>query len=213
MVNVKRRNAATSKTSPLSALPYTKMKRRTRLVYKQHKKAVERINNPFMTRRKKKKSTDEPPNPNLQRESLIHLALVEWILHNAYIKTVHELWNKFLVDWSCLPERFHPANCHRPRVLYNMVQMMTRKTRKIENRQQVKRERSKIPDLRPGETVLQFVNRRRNEDEVQRVLQEKRLIEESLQKTDERKEGHVDGKIERKENEGKKENDAKEEKK
>ena len=95
---------------------------------------------------------------------LLRLAFLEWLLPLKQLSSPHELWDRFMTDWSVIPAHELPVQSSRPATLFSHVRALRNSNNMGALRKEVRDGRAKLTrtaaqdegGLRPHQTLLQW---------------------------------------------------------
>ena len=95
---------------------------------------------------------------------LLRLAFLEWLLPLKALTSPHDLWDRFMLDWSAIPSHELPVQSSRPATLFSHVRALRHSNNMGALRKEVREGRAKLTlkaaeddgGLRPHQTLLQW---------------------------------------------------------
>ena len=95
---------------------------------------------------------------------LLRLAFLEWLLPLKHLTSPHELWDRFMADWSAIPSHELPVQSSRPATFFSHVRALRNSNNMGAMRREVKKGRAKVSQaaaaddagLKPHQSLLQW---------------------------------------------------------
>ena len=95
---------------------------------------------------------------------LLRLAFLEWLLPLKRLTSPHELWDRFMADWSAIPAHELPVQSSRPATLFSHVRALRNSNNMGAMRREVKKGRAKVAraaaddegGLKPHQSLLHW---------------------------------------------------------
>ena len=109
-------------------------------------------------------SLSSSPSSSPHHVDLLRIAFLEWLLPLKALTSPHELWDRFMADWSSIPGHELPVQSSRPATLFSHVRALRNSNNMGAMRKEVREGRAKISrgagedegGLRPHQTLLQW---------------------------------------------------------
>ena len=103
-------------------------------------------------------------SPSPHHVDLLRVAFLEWLLPLKHLTSPHELWDRFMSDWSAIPSHELPVQSSRPVTLFSHVRALRSSNNMGALRKEVREGRAKLTHnasedeggLRSHQTLLQW---------------------------------------------------------